>query len=290
MPQLKSPEIVPMLENAAGSGLRRAPCQTEAHQRALVEAENNLRFSIGRYLHDTPQQQLQAALQLLREQAELLESDAAQAQLRLAETNRQLRELLNQADNELSLLRREALPADPRSGTLRMSLERYILEDFPRLHPGATFQIKYRLDRLAALYDDPEQAEARPEAASEKMLISLFVREGLKNVYKHAQASRVELSGKTVFYRPEAGFSGELGPAPAEGYYFRLALKDNGRGFDLKRLEQTGRHHSFHDFEARAHLLGGFSRLHSVVGKGTLWEIYLPLPPARLKAPNHHAA
>ena len=293
MPQPRNPEIVSKLENKDCSDLPRSTFQTEAYRRALAEAENNLRFSIGRYLHDTPQQQLQAALQLLRQQAELLETDPAQAQHQLAETNRQLTELLNQADSELSLLRREMLPADPRSGTLRMSLESYILEDFPRLHPDATFRLNYRLDELVAVYDGPEYEKARPEATSEKMLISLFIREGLKNAYKHSQARRVELSGKIVFYKPQADFSGELGMAPAEGYYLRLAVKDNGCGFDLRRLEgleQSGRHRSFLDFEARARLLGGFSRLRSVVGKGTLWEIYLPLPPALAQTLNVHAA
>lgn len=293
MPQPSNPEIVPKLEKKAGASLPRPNSPTETYQRALVEAENNLRFSLGRYLHDSPQQQLQAALQLLRQQAEMLESDPAQAHRQLAETNRQLMELLNQADSELSLVRREMLPADPRSGTLRMSLESYILEDFPRLHPDAPFQLDYRLDELVAVYDDPEYEKARPEANSEKMLISLFIREGLKNAYKHSQASRVDLSGKIIFYHGQRALPLEPGPAPAEGYYLRLAVKDNGCGFDLRRmegLEQSGRHRSFLDFEARARLLGGFSRLRSVVGKGTLWEIYLPISPALAQPCDPHAA
>jgi signal transduction histidine kinase len=286
----KTPEIVPKLEKKAH------PADTlpaEASQRALVEAENNLRFSLGRYLHDSPQQQLQAALQLLRQQAELLESDPAQAQHQLAATNRQLMALLNQADSELSLLRREMLPADPRSGTLRMSLESYILEDFPHLHPDATFHLAYRLDELAAIYDDPAYEKTRPEAASEKMLISLFIREGLKNAYKHSQARRVEVSGKLVFYNGQPALPEEGKPAPAAGYYLRLAVKDNGCGFEVERLAElarSGRHRSFLDLETRARLLGGFSRLRSATGKGTLWEIYLPIPPAVAQACDPHAA
>lgn len=283
MIQPKSPEFVQTFDALVRSGLRRVASPPE------VETENNLRFSIGRYIHDGPQQQLQAAIRLLREQAEMLASAPPPAHPQLSETNRQLLALLNQADSELSLIRRETLPADPRAGNLRMSLESYILEDFPRLHPAASFQLKYRLDKLVAVYDSPEQAKA----TSEKMLISLFIREGLKNAYKHAQAKRVELDSKIVFYSGKPAFPAETAPAPAEGYYLRLAIKDNGCGFELKglaELEQTGQHRSFYDFEDRARLLGGFSRLESEVNKGTLWEIYLPLPPALGKAFKADAA
>lgn len=245
--------------------------QFETNSRMLVEAENNLRFAIGRYIHDNPQQQLQAAISLLQEQTELLQHDPQQAITQVAEINRRILELLNQADSELSMVRREVLPADPRAGTLLMSLETYIIEDFPRLHPDQTFEISYRLDELTKIFDCPKSQ------TSEKMLISLFVREALKNTYKHSEATQVEIESKIIRHSQPGGKSTWRNCLPDEGYYLRLSVKDNGVGFDLAALQQSPEHSSFYDFEARVSMLGGFSRVASAPGHGTLWEIYLPL-------------
>lgn len=260
---------------------------SEVTSKLLVDAENNLRFTIGRYIHDHPQQQLQIAISLLQEQAETLAQNPAEAIRQMAEINQRLLELLNQSDRELSLLRREVLPSDPRSGTLRLTVESYIVDDFPRLHPAAPFEIKYWLDELGRIYDSSAEG---CKYVAEKMLISLFVREGLKNAYKHSQASRVEIESKVIYYRPTSvklNLFDSRSKTPVDGYYLRVAVKDNGCGFAvdcLPGLQAGGRHYSFYDFEARVHMLGGFTRLLSSEGLGTLWELYLPLPSAAEEA------
>jgi signal transduction histidine kinase len=276
------------------------PASAENNQRLLLEAENNLRFSIGRYIHDNPQQQLQAALRLLREQAELIQTDPQAAQHQLAEINQSLMALLNQTDSQLSQLRRDVLPADARAGTLCMSIESYVLEDFPRLYPEATFEIKYDLEALAQAYDElPTGSNAHTDMAanqaSEKMLFSLFVREGLRNAYKHSQASRVEVISEVVFCPGARGaynFLGEPATPPAAGQYLRLTIKDNGCGFELSQLSYRALsgHRSFYDFETRVRMLGGFSHMRSQPGQGTSWELYLPLASAQAQKFNQVGA
>lgn len=233
----------------------------------MLEAENNLRFSLGRYLHDKPQQQLQLALAVLKEQAELIESDRPEAQRQMAETNRRLRDLLGQADRELSQLRREVMGYESLVGGVDRAVESYVLDE---LQPEASFEVRME---LAALRGWEEGWQADPvQGRALTMFVALWVREGLKNIYKHAGASLVQL---------EAGVVWNQGSR-----YLRLSIKDNGQGFDLARLEELsreGRHRSFAEFEARAQMLGGYSRLTSAEGLGTLWEIYLPVWDERKK-------
>src|SRR5215210_2604146 len=120
---------------------------------ALAGAGDDLRFALGRYLHDFPQQRIQAALGLLKQQAELLHYDPAAYHSRRAVTEARLAELLAMADQELSLARREILPADPRRGLFRLALESYITDDFPRLYPHAALALTCRLEALEDIFD-----------------------------------------------------------------------------------------------------------------------------------------
>lgn len=221
---------------------------------ALIEAENSLRFTVGRYIHDTIQQRLQMAISLL--QAEAADSST--------ELNQNLLDLLNQADVELALIRREVLPTDPQAAWFRLALETYIEDDFLQLHPDTPFEIFYALAALDEVY-----AEWRPTAVAEKMLISLFIREGLRNAYKHAQATQVKVESR-VFT------SNHLPQLPKK--FVRVLVRDNGQGFDLPQLNLASTHQSsFADFEVRARLLGGCTKLKSRLGAGTAWRLYLPL-------------
>jgi signal transduction histidine kinase len=271
-PSLPAPEM-DLDQQANFINRRWAGNPMENNGLSLIETENNLRFAIGRYIHDNPQQQLQAAISLLREQAELFQLAPDKAQAQQSIINQKVLSLLNRADQELNLLRREVLPADPRAGTLKMSLETYLLEDFPGTHPDASFKLSYQLDELAEVFDCRKNSYI-----PEKMLVSLFVREALRNVYKHARARRVEIDSKVVVWSGKQESCGELERVPDDGYYLRLSVKDNGRGFEPGCLQKRIRHSSFYDFETRASMLGGFSRLISAPGLGTLWEMYLPLP------------
>lgn len=98
-----------------------------------------------------------------------------------------------------------------------------------------------------------------PDAFPELVLTTLLraAQEGLTNVRKHAQASKVEL--KIDFGRQEAS----------------LLLADDGVGFARKRIGARG-HYGLHGLRERVDLVGGRIRIQSRKGKGTRIHISLP--------------
>ncbi|MCI0550550.1 MAG: ATP-binding protein, partial [Anaerolineae bacterium] len=94
--------------------------------------------------------------------------------------------------------------------------------------------------------------------------------EGLTNVYKHAQASRVTVA---------VHFNG--GEA-------RMQISDNGRGFDLSALDHlpSNRRDRFglQGIRERVELAGGQMRIESSPGTGT--KVFITLPKNALD-PTH---
>ena len=252
--------------------------QLEETGRVLTESEANLRFAVGRYIHDNSQQQLQMALIELRQQMELLEYSPMEALRQVAETNARLTALLSQANDELSFVRREILLTMPSVGDLRVSLDSFIADDFPRLCPSPTFAVRTRFDGLSELF-----AHTGTRHTSEKMLISHFVREALRNAYKYSDAHHVEISVSQSYCAalPAPTATPGYNDAMLSGDYVCIRAVDDGRGFDvnvLPEMRARGKHCSVYEFEARASVLGGFCRLISAPGEGTIWELYLPVP------------
>ena len=99
-------------------------------------------------------------------------------------------------------------------------------------------------------------------SAETELTIFRIVQEALRNVERHAQASKVEVAV-------------EFGEGKT-----RVSICDNGKGFDLggslaelPRLGKLG----LAGMEERARLLGGNLRLQSELGKGTSVEIEVPV-------------
>jgi len=95
-----------------------------------------------------------------------------------------------------------------------------------------------------------------------ELIIFRIVQEALRNVEKHAQASRVEVriefaKGKT-----------------------KVTIRDNGKGFDLKRgladLPRAGKL-GVAGMEERVRLLNGTMTIESEPGKGTRVMIEAPI-------------
>jgi PAS domain S-box-containing protein len=103
--------------------------------------------------------------------------------------------------------------------------------------------------------------ERRLLAHTELMLFRI-VQESLKNVEKHAQASKVEL--KVVFSERE----------------IMLSINDNGKGFDLAGdlgdLPRVGRL-GLAGMEERAHLIGGSLQIDTKLDKGTMVILNAPI-------------
>jgi two-component system sensor kinase len=102
----------------------------------------------------------------------------------------------------------------------------------------------------------------RPLAEAARICTFRIVQEALNNVIRHAEASRVNIG---LEYTDQG---------------VHVAVQDNGRGFDLGRLQQAAASHrqplGLAGMQERAALLGGLVTIHSKPGEGTLIEAALP--------------
>src|SRR3989338_8328516 len=85
-----------------------------------------------------------------------------------------------------------------------------------------------------------------------------IIQEALVNVIKHSQATEVTIDIKI---RKQRLF---------------LAIKDNGRGFDIQRKERERGGLGLSTMKERAHLLGGILNVDSKINKGTTLHLVIP--------------
>jgi len=232
--------------------------------RVLTQAADDLRFTIGRRIHDAPQQRLTALVGCLKEWCDALEQDSAGDQGDLVMAHHLLG-LADAALREMGALRVDVSGFDPRRHrSIKAAIEEYLVDDLPQIFPGAP-PVTARLDALSAL-DQP--LRARYPAASS--LIVLLVREGVSNACKHARASRIALTARY------------------DGATFVLTIADNGCGMDGSALNLDQGiplvHCSLIELQARAEQIGGELRLVSTPRRGTRLELRLPLPHTEVEA------
>lgn len=104
------------------------------------------------------------------------------------------------------------------------------------------------------------QGEPRPLSPASELTIYRAVQEGLTNVRKHAQASRVEI---LLEYRPREIF---------------LQVRDNGRGavLSMDDLREVRDSYGLFGLRERTQLLGGEMRIATGPGAGFCLEVILP--------------
>ena len=96
-----------------------------------------------------------------------------------------------------------------------------------------------------------------PLPAATSAALFRIVQEGLANVYRHSQASRVDVT--LVF----------------EESLVRLEVRDNGQGFSRPEINE-GR--GLNNMTQRAEELGGSLAIDSTIGQGTHLNVTIPLP------------
>ena len=113
-----------------------------------------------------------------------------------------------------------------------------------------------------ALHMQLEQVELPPDA---ELIVYRVVQESFTNVAKYAAASEV-----TVTLQSEAG-------------RVRLAIEDNGKGFDAARVASTA--HGLTGMRYRVEAASGVLHVVSAPGRGTMIEVWLPaLAPSEASA------
>jgi signal transduction histidine kinase len=152
-----------------------------------------------------------------------------------------------------------------REGLVRLSEDVQALSY--RLHPsilkdlGLIEALKCECDRFPHC---PVRLEANcmdvPEPLPQDVALCLFriAQEGLRNIARHASASRAEVSLRRV--------RGGL----------ELTVKDNGTGFDPGK-RQGGMSLGLVSMEQRAALVGGKTQIESSPGRGTTISVWVPL-------------
>jgi len=99
----------------------------------------------------------------------------------------------------------------------------------------------------------------RPPPPEVGMALYRIAREALVNVRKHAHAGKVDVL-----------------LAERDGGYF-LRIRDDGRGFDAREPARVRRGHlGFQAMRERAELAGGWWRIDSAPGAGTVVECWVP--------------
>jgi PAS domain S-box-containing protein len=225
---------------------RRAQAQLLAQRWAQATLEE--REQLAYELHDSLSQSLaflnmqaQAAqLYLEREQ----DADAQASVARLAEVSR---EMQGDVRDLIGSLLAVSLPSEGFCATLR-----HIASDFEKQNG-----MPVCLD-----IDNPATALCGPSLlpASTGVQLIRIVQEALANVRKHASGP----NQVSIQLRVEAG-------------QLRLAITDNGAGFDPDATGADGRHFGLQVMHRRAERVGGQLAVHAAPGQGTCVEVCVPL-------------
>src|SRR5436190_10571917 len=216
--------------------LRRIEEERRRSGRLVLRAQEEERRRLARDLHDEVNQALTAIL--LRLQA--LSEDAPPG---LADQISELKNLVNQAMEELLRLARQLRPASLDDLGLIAAIE------------GQLARFSEQSGIQAVLHH-----EGAPEALTEdqQTVIYRVVQEALSNTAQHSGATYVDF---------------DLRVFPSHGV--ELRLRDNGKGFDSQAIVSDGGI-GLSGMAERARLVGGELSVTSALGSGTRVRLYIP--------------
>jgi signal transduction histidine kinase len=213
--------------------LQKTQRELELASRRIIEAEDSQRFALTTYIHDEILRPLDDINVIARE---LAHRD-------LIKLGEELEGRIRQVRFDLSV---------PILRDIGIELRRLAQETLPAIYPNAS-RVSMQLD-LAALDEDLKLA---PGCI---FLIYRFVRGAIGNVYRHSQATAMQVLAEIC--------DGQL----------ILCVSDNGKGFDLALIESfiKSGHYFFHDIQIRTKQLNGNFLIESLSEQGTRLQLSLP--------------
>jgi signal transduction histidine kinase len=214
---------------AAHAAVAIATARVHERSRELSVVEERNR--IARDLHDAVSQTLFSLTLTAEAASELLDRDTEAARAQLAEVRR----LAAEAREEMRSLVFQLRPADLEADGLVATLQKHV-EVLDRVHPARV--------ELAV------RGSGGPDAAVQRELFRI-AQEALQNALKHAGATRIAV---------------ELDLDPART---RLAVVDDGAGFDPSDPRVRSQHLGVTVMAERARAVGGRLDLRSAPGAGT---------------------
>lgn len=212
----------------------------------LIEGQEEERSRLAREIHDGPAQVMANAVMQVEFCNQLVQRNKGQAQQELDNLKVTLRDSLLELRRFMFNLR----PSSLTEQGLEITLQQYA-NDFSNQY---SIKVEVQLPDLTRLL-----------SGEQEMAIFRVIQEALQNVHKHAGASRVDISASLM----------------PDGKVL-LSIKDDGRGFDTRRLTPTmGGGAGIPGMRERVEVVGGKLTLKSKVGYGT--EIVLILWPHGVK-------
>ncbi|MCF7870916.1 MAG: sensor histidine kinase [Candidatus Omnitrophica bacterium] len=218
--------------------------QQLAQKMIKIEEENKADFSLQ--IHDQLGQDL-SALRIYLDFISQQPKNSSQAKKNIRESKKILSALIQKAHNISELIRPPALDELGLVDTISALVGQY-----------------KRIGKIKIDYQKPTKPIDIPQEHS--LTVYRLVQEGLTNIIKHAQATKVKLS------------------LEVKGNIFTLVLKDNGKGFDYKKYLKTGRRRKedklklgLRGLKERVTLLGGQMDIKTAPSKGVELVAQLPL-------------
>jgi signal transduction histidine kinase len=199
------------------------------------------RLQIARDLHDTLAHSMMAMLSEIRFLRRLLAHDPASVPAELARAEEIARDGLQEARTAITQMRVNAVRDTGLGPALSRAFEQFID------HTGLSGE--FDADTAAARFGD-ERAET----------ILRMAQEVLRNVERHAQATRVIVRLRTI-----------------DGARLELQIEDDGVGFDTQTLRPG--HYGIVGLREQADLIGAEVQIDSAANRGTRVRISMPLSP-----------
>ncbi len=199
------------------------------------------RLNIARDLHDTLAHSMMAMLSEIRLLRKLQAHDPRAVSEELARAEQVAHDGLNEARSAIAQMRVNAVRDTGLGAALSKAIERFA--------DRTAIEVEFNADTEAARFGD-ERAES----------IFRMAEEGLRNIERHAKASRVTVTLRTV-----------------GATHLELRIADNGVGFDV-RANHPG-HYGLVGLRELAQLIGAELEIRSAPGKGTTLQLALRMTP-----------
>jgi signal transduction histidine kinase len=229
--------------------LDRANLALQENQRRLLSEREDERKHLARELHDQVIQDLLS----INYQLEGMETDQSLLPS-IASEMREIKDAIRELVNDLRRICGNLRPPTIDSLGLGAALQSYTREWMEHTGIAVTLDLDPNLARL-------------PEAI--ELSIFRIVQEGLNNVWRHAQATNVQIDLKHTSPRT-----------------LMVSIRDDGLGlaedFDLAQLSANG-HYGLLGISERVALLGGRFRLQQQQSGGSLLHVEIPHPRVEVK-------
>jgi signal transduction histidine kinase len=242
-------EQLEMLSNQAVIGIQNARLykDLELEKERIMETQDEARKKLARDLHDGPTQSVAAIAMRLNVIKRGVETNPKETVEEISKVEDMARRTTQEIRHMLFTLR----PLVLESEGLRAALQ--AIAD--KMHD--TFQQNISLDVDESVVEQLEM--------SRQTVIFYLVEEALNNARKHAKASKIQVSLRTL---------------PRESEIALLEILDNGVGFNVADVTASYQNRGslgMVNLRERSEMIGAQLRLDSTPGKGTRVQVFIPL-------------